>query len=60
MVHTHCRRLRTLGAGQGYNFARPLDAETITQLLDDRSPSDSHLATNQPEGDPVQPIPSSG
>jgi diguanylate cyclase (GGDEF)-like protein len=46
--------------GQGYHFARPLDADAITQLLDDHSPSDSHLAINQPQGDPVQPIPSSG
>ena len=46
--------------GQGYHFARPLDADAITQLLDDHSPSDSHPATNQPLRDPVQPVPSSG
>jgi len=46
--------------GQGYHFARPLDADAITQLLDDHSPSDSHPATNQPPRDPVQPVPSSG
>jgi EAL domain-containing protein (putative c-di-GMP-specific phosphodiesterase class I) len=46
--------------GQGYHFARPLDADAITQLLDDRSPSDSHPAINQPQRDPVQPVPSSG
>jgi EAL domain-containing protein (putative c-di-GMP-specific phosphodiesterase class I) len=41
--------------GQGYHFARPLDAEDITQLLDDHSPNDPQSATSQPGPDPRQP-----
>jgi diguanylate cyclase (GGDEF)-like protein len=46
--------------GQGYHFARPLDADAITQLLDDHSPSDPQPASHQPQGDPALPVPSSG